>query len=100
MPYNSVGSKPSWCSTNLFKIGCLHKFLRTTSINAGSHSIYCEYLMRRRSGLGYYILKLDIELLEGNDKALGYVAATNNLMAANVNKIQEHSLKKSSRCNS
>jgi len=56
--------------------------------------------MRRRSGLGYYILKLDIELLEGNDKALGYVAATNNLMAANVNKIQEHSLKKSSRCNS
>jgi hypothetical protein len=62
--------------------------------------MYSEYLMRRRSGLGNYILKLDIELLEGNDKALGYVAANNNLMAANVNKILEHSLKKSSRCNS
>jgi hypothetical protein len=44
------------------------------------HPLYSEYLMGHRSGLTKsYFKPTDQELLEGNDKALGYVAAINDL---------------------
>jgi hypothetical protein len=42
--------------------------------------LYSEYVMGHRSGLTKsYFKPSDTELLEGNDKALGYVAAINDL---------------------
>jgi hypothetical protein len=44
------------------------------------HPLYSEYLMGHRSGLTKsYYKPLDTELLEGSEKALGYVAATPEL---------------------
>lgn len=52
--------------------------------------MYSEYLMGHRSGLTKsYFKPTDTELLEGNDKALGYVAAINDLT---IN--EEHRLSK------
>jgi integrase len=56
------------------------KFFKTTCINAGMNPLYSEYVMGHRSGLTKsYFKPTDQELLEGNDKALGYVAAVNDL---------------------
>ncbi len=56
------------------------KFFKTTCINSGVHPLYSEYLMGHRTGLTKsYFKPTDQELLEGNDKALGYVAAINDL---------------------
>jgi hypothetical protein len=42
--------------------------------------LYSEYVMGHRSGLTKsYFKPSDMELLEGNDKVLGYVAAINDL---------------------
>ena len=44
------------------------------------HPLYSEYLMGHRSGLTKsYFKPTESELLQGNDKALGYVAAINDL---------------------
>jgi integrase len=56
------------------------KFFKTTCINADMNPLYSEYVMGHRSGLTKsYFKPTDQELLEGNDKALGYVAAVNDL---------------------
>jgi hypothetical protein len=56
------------------------KFFKTTCINAGMNPLYSEYLMGHRSGLTKsYFKPSDMELLEGNNKALGYVAVINDL---------------------
>jgi hypothetical protein len=56
------------------------KFFKTTCINAGMNPLYSEYLMGHRSGLTKsYFKPTDVELLEGNDKAVGYVSAINDL---------------------
>lgn len=66
------------------------KFFKTTCINAGMNPLYSEYLMGHKSGLTKsYFKPSDMELLEGNDKALGYVAAINDLT---IN--EEHRLNK------
>ena len=66
--------------TELMQTHGLRKFFNTTSINAGVHPLYLEYLMGHKSGLTKsYFKPTDQELLEGNDKALGYVAAINDL---------------------
>jgi hypothetical protein len=58
----------------------LRKFFKTTCITAGMNPLYSEYLMGHRSGLTKsYFKPTDTELLEGNDKALGYVAVINDL---------------------
>jgi hypothetical protein len=44
------------------------------------HPLYSEYLMGHKSGLTKsYFKPTDTELLEGNDKALGYTAVINDL---------------------
>ena len=64
----------------LMETHAFRKFFKTTCINAGMNPLYSEYLMGHRSGLTKsYFKPTDQELLEGNDKALGYVAAINDL---------------------
>ena len=56
------------------------KFFKTTTINSGMNPLYSEYLMGHKSGLTKsYFKPSDMELLEGNDKVLGYMAAINDL---------------------
>jgi uncharacterized coiled-coil DUF342 family protein len=66
--------------TELMQTHGFRKFFKTTCINAGMNPLYSEYLMGHRSGLTKsYFKPSDTELLEGNDKALGYVSAINDL---------------------
>lgn len=66
--------------TELMQTHGFRKFFKTICINAGMNLLYSEYLMGHRSGLTKsYFKPSDTELLEGNDKALGYVAAINDL---------------------
>ncbi|HEY7227804.1 MAG TPA: tyrosine-type recombinase/integrase [Nitrososphaeraceae archaeon] len=66
--------------TELMQTHGFRKFFKTICINAGMNPLYSEYLMGHRSGLTKsYFKPTDAELLEGNDKALGYVAAINDL---------------------
>ena len=69
-----------WKRTELMQCHGFRKFFKTTCINAGMNPMYSEYLMGHKSGLTKsYFKPTDQELLEGNDKALGYVAAINDL---------------------
>jgi integrase len=69
-----------WKMTTLMECHGFRKFFKTTCINAGMNPLYSEYLMGHRSGLTKsYFKPTDTELLEGNDKALGYVAAISDL---------------------
>jgi len=66
--------------TELMQTHGLRKFFKTTCINSGMNPLYSEYLMGHRSGLTKsYFKPTDMELLEGNDKTQGYVAAINDL---------------------
>jgi hypothetical protein len=66
--------------TELMACHGFRKFFKTTCINSGVHPLYSEYLMGHRSGLTKsYFKPTDTELLEGNDKTLGYIAAINDL---------------------
>jgi integrase len=56
------------------------KFFMTTATNAGINPVYCEYLMGHKTGLiKSYFKPTDSELLEGNDKTVGYVGVINEL---------------------
>ena len=71
MLLDKTGVRPftqSHSKTNLMQCHGFRKFFKTTCIQAGMHPLYSEYVMGHRS------LKL-----EGNDNALGYVAAINDL---------------------
>jgi len=66
--------------TELMQTHGFRKYFKTTCINSGMNPLYSEYVMGHRSGLTKSYLKpTDTELLEGNDKALGYVSAINDL---------------------
>jgi integrase len=66
--------------TELMQTHGFRKFFKTTCIQAGMHPLYSEYLMGHRSGLTKsYFKPSDTELLEGNDKAFGYISAVNDL---------------------
>ncbi|HZI71631.1 MAG TPA: site-specific integrase [Nitrososphaeraceae archaeon] len=66
--------------TELMQTHGFRKFFKTTCINSGMNPLYSEYLMGHRSGLTKsYFKPTDTELLEGNEKALGYIAAINDL---------------------
>jgi len=66
--------------TELMETHGFRKFFKTTCIKAGMNPLYSEYLMGHRSGLTKsYFKPTDQELLEGNDKALGFIAAINDL---------------------
>ena len=66
--------------TELMQTHDFRKFFKTTCIKSGMNPLYLEYLMGHRSALTKsYFKPADTELLEGNNKALGYVAAINDL---------------------
>ena len=66
--------------TELMQTHGFRKFFKTTCINAGMNPLYSEYVMGNRSGLTKsYFKPSDTELLEGNDKALGYISVINDL---------------------
>jgi hypothetical protein len=66
--------------TELMQCHGFRKFFKTTCITAGMNPLYSEYVMGHRSGLTKsYFKPSDMELLEGNDKALGYTAVINDL---------------------
>jgi integrase len=66
------------------------KFFKTTCVNAGMNLLYSEYLMGHRSGLTKsYFKPTETELLEGNDKALGYAAVINELTINNEHRLEK-----------
>ena len=66
------------------------KYFKTTCINAGMNPLYSEYVMGHRSGLTKsYFKPSDMELLEGNDKALGYTAVINDLTIEEENRLHK-----------
>ena len=70
----------TWKRTELMQTHGFRKFFKTTCINAGMNPLYSEYVMGHRTGLTKaYFKPTDQELLEGNDNALGYIAAINDL---------------------
>ena len=82
----STGSK----RTEIMETHGLRKFFKTTCINAGMHPLYSEYLMGHKSGLTKsYFKPTDTELLEGNEKALGYVSVINDLTINEENRLHK-----------
>jgi integrase len=80
LEYTEVRAKMGGRPTELMQTHGFRKFFKTACINAGMNPLYSEYVMGHRSGLTKsYFKPTDQELLEGNDKALGYVAAINDL---------------------
>jgi integrase len=81
----STGGRTEIMQTHGFR-----KFFKTTCINAGMNPLYSEYVMGHRSGLTKsYFKPTDQELLEGNEKALGYVAAINDLTINEEHRLTE-----------
>jgi integrase len=74
--------------TELMQCHGFRKFFKTSCIQAGMNPLYSEYVMGHRSGLTKsYFKPTDQELLQGNDKALGYVAAINDLTINEENRL-------------
>jgi hypothetical protein len=62
--------------TNLMELHGFRKFFDTTCTSAGMNNLYTEMLMGHDVGLkGRYTKLSPEELLEGNDKNLGYLSA-------------------------
>ena len=65
------------------------KFFDTTCTSAGMSSLYTEMLMGHDVGLkGRYTKLSPEELLEGNDKNLGYLSAMEHLIICNENRLK------------
>jgi hypothetical protein len=66
--------------TELMQTYGFRKYFKTTCINVGMNPLYSEYVMGHRSGLSKsYFKPSENELLEGNEKALGYISAIPDL---------------------
>jgi hypothetical protein len=75
--------------TNLMELHGFRKFFDTTCTNAGMNSLYTEMLMGHDVGLKERYTKLTPEeLLEGNDKNLGYVSAMEHLIICEENRLK------------
>lgn len=65
-----------YSKTSLMQCHGFRKFFDTQCINHNMNPLYCEYLMGHKSGLiKSYFKPTDTELLEGNDKSVGYIGA-------------------------
>jgi integrase len=67
------------------------KYFQTTAINAGMSPIYSELLMGHTSGglaLESYVRPSEKDLLEGNDKMIGYVGIIDALTINEENKLR------------
>ena len=91
-----------YARTGVMQCHGFRKFFDTQCISHNMNPIYAEYLMGHKTGLmKSYFKPTDIELLEGNDKSLGYTAimsyltinATeeeNNLLKQQVVELKEY----------
>ena len=74
---DKTGLRPraqGWKKTALMECHGLRKFFNTQCINRNMNPLYCEYLMGHKTGLmKSYFKPSDQELLEGNDKSVGYI---------------------------
>ena len=74
---DKTGIRPrtqSYHRTSLMACHGFRKFFDTQCINHSMNILYCEYLMGHKSGLiKSYFKPTDTELLEGNDKSVGYI---------------------------
>ncbi|MEW6605099.1 MAG: hypothetical protein AB1351_10505 [Thermoproteota archaeon] len=67
----------------------LRKFYDTATTQAGVHPLYVEMLLGHDIRLtGSYIKPTTNDLLEGNDRMLGYVSAINALTISDENKLK------------
>ena len=65
------------------------KFFDTTSTIAGMNPVYIEFCMGHSLGLkGRYAKPSPTDLLEGNDKNLGYISAINDLTINEENRLR------------
>jgi integrase len=67
------------------------KFFQTTAINAGMSPLYAELLMGHSSGglaLESYVRPSESDILEGNDKMMGYIAVLDALTIDENNKLR------------
>jgi len=70
----------------------LRKAFQTCAINAGMAPIYSEILMGHVSNglaLESYVKPSDNDLLEGNDKMLGYIGVIDALTISNENRLKQ-----------
>ena len=74
---DKTGIRPraqGWKRYAIMQCHGFRKFFDTQCINYNMNPLYCEYLMGHKSGLiKSYFKPTDTELLEGNDKSIGYV---------------------------
>jgi site-specific recombinase XerD len=83
------GMKHTSNRTNLMEVHGFRKFFDTTCTSAGMDSLYTEMLMDHDVGLkGRYTKLSPDELLEGNDKNLGYVSAMEHLIICEENRLR------------
>jgi integrase len=77
--------------TNLMELHGFRKFFDTTCTrDAGMSTLYTEMLMGHDTGLkGKYTKLTPEELLEGNDKNLGYVSAMEHLIICEENRLRK-----------
>jgi integrase len=67
------------------------KFFQTTAINAGMAPIYAEFLMGHASGglaLESYVRPTETDLLEGNNKMIGFVGVIDSLTMNEEHKLR------------
>jgi hypothetical protein len=75
--------------TAIMQLHGFRKYFMTTCINAGISPIYTDSLMGHDLGLtGAYTKLTPEDLLEGNDKNLGYTSAMEHLIINNENRLQ------------
>jgi hypothetical protein len=67
------------------------KYFQTTAINAGMSPLYSELLMGHASGglaLESYVRPSESDMLEGNDKMIGYIGVLDALTIDENNKLR------------
>jgi integrase len=75
--------------TKLMECHGFRKFFDTTCTSAGMNSLYTEMLMGHNVGLkGRYTKLTPEEILEGNDKNLGYLSAMEHLIICEENRLK------------
>jgi integrase len=70
----------------------LRKAYQTTCVNSGMSPLFSEMLMGHHSGglaLESYVKPSETDLLEGNDKMIGYIGVMDNLTISNEFRLQQ-----------
>jgi integrase len=83
-------SNPLAKRTDLMSTHALRKYFETTAKLAGLDSLYLQRLMGHDTGLeDSYFKPSEADLLEGNDKMLGYIGIANELQISEEHKLKQ-----------